>query len=107
MKIYKILLIAALSINYANATVESGNSFLKSVQSGIKTERQHLLGYVAGLYDAYEFIDVSIANCLGSEVRMSQLVDALEIYLKNNPQIRHLPMFEIFPTAVKQVFKCK
>ena len=103
----QFIFLIAIYISNAFATVESGNSFLKGLQSGNAIERQNMLGYAAGMYDAYERIDPSIAKCLGSEVLMSQLVDALQIYLKNNPQVRHYPMFDIYPVAIKQTFKCK
>jgi hypothetical protein len=105
MKKMLMMFLITLATN-SNATVETGNSFLENIQSKNSTIRQYLIGYVAGMYDAYERIDVSIRTCLGENVRMTQLVDSLEIYLKNNPQNRHHSMYVIYPIAVKSIFKC-
>jgi len=103
----KLLLILCLFSMTANATVEDGNSFLEHIDSKDSIRKQYLIGYVSGMYDAFERTDISISNCLGKVVKMSQLVDSLEIYLRNNPQMRHYPMTSIFPEAIKKQFNCK
>ena len=107
MKLKKYVLLILFSISNAYATVETGNSFLEKLQSGKPGARTYLSGYVAGLFDAYDRIEPSFAQCIGSDVRMSQIIDTLEIYLKSNPQLRHYAMFEIYSVAIKQAFNCK
>ena len=103
----KITLICILmSIGNAFATIETGNSILEKISQSDTQKRQYLIGYVAGMYDSHEIIDIGIQKCLGENIRMTQLLDALEIYLKKNPQIRHYPVSLIFPDAIKSIFVC-
>ena len=91
----------------ANALILDGNAFLEQYESKNSQSYIYLNGYVAGMYDAYELIDISIAKCLGENVRMSQIKDSIAIYLKNNPQFRHHAMVVTFPSALKIQFNCK
>lgn len=101
------ILILACFLSNANATIEDGNSFLEHLESGSTMRRQYVLGYVAGMYDSYERTDISLAECLGDRVKMGQIVDTISQYLRNNPQIRHEPLYYHYSVAIKSAFKCK
>ena len=102
----KIIGIIFLFVSFASqATVETGNSFLAHVETS-KTSisaRSYLNGYVAGMYDAHE---TKLAQCLGGNVRMTQIVDSLKIYLEKNPQTRHHEMNSLFLPAIRSQFNC-
>jgi hypothetical protein len=101
-----ITLVLTLIVTNVHATLEDGNSFLESYEQKNPNAKQYLLGYVAGMYDSFERTEPALATCIGSEVRMSQIMDSIAIYLKNNPQIRHLPIYYIYSDALKKQFKC-
>lgn len=109
-KLTKVIVIFFIGLHFSisQATVETGNTLLGSASAPDGSmKRQYLLGYIAGIYDALEMADPSLAKCLGEDVRMSQLLDAIIIYLKNNPQVRHLHPMSFIPKAIKQTFNCK
>lgn len=81
-----------------------GNEFLEMSNKKNAMTNNYLNGYAAGMYDAHE---ESLTKCVGDQVRMSQLVDSVVAYLKNNPQIRHFPVSYIYTTAIKKQFNCK
>lgn len=106
----KIIATFLLSIFFCSSgmsTTTDGNGFLEGLDSNNKMQYQFLIGYVAGMYDIYEDIDPSLSKCLGSKVKMTQIVDAVAIYLRKNPQIRHYSISEIYPSAIKEIFNCK
>ncbi len=89
------------------STVETGYSFLQKLNSNNQAEKQYLLGYVAGIYDAYENFDPSIYKCLGSSVKMSQIIDAISIYLKMNTHLQQYGIGYVFPNAIKEMYGCR
>jgi Rap1a immunity proteins len=95
-----------LFMNNANATVIDGNKFLEIHKKNTEFGNQYLIGYVAGWYDQIEVSKPDIQKCLGENVRMSQIVDAISIYLENNPQIRHYHPTAFMDLAIKKQFNC-
>lgn len=109
MKLLKsclVLMMLAFSVS-SSATVLDGNEFLERATNGGSGGKTWLYGYSAGMFDAYERSDIDLYLCLGESVKMTQIVDSIVIYLKNNPQVRHKPMYFIFPEALRKQFNCK
>ena len=89
------------------ATVMTGNEFLELYNSKTNYNLSLLNMYMAGWYDTIEASNPSLAKCIGSDVKMSQLVDTVGNYLKNNPQIRHYNLNQEYVKQIKIQFNCK
>lgn len=69
------------------------------------TDVEHLLatGYILGVVDTS-----SLKDCENMRnVKGGQLVDAVKIYLKNNPEIRQHRASYIVESIIKEKFNCK
>ena len=104
MKYFLFLLL--YSLNPAYATVMDGNEFLSNHKENTMMARQYLIGYMAGNLDALEISNPSLIKFIGPNLKMSQTVDAISVYLEKNPQIRHYAAASIIPPALKAQFKC-
>lgn len=106
-KLITVLLTTALVIaNNAYATVMDGNEFLKVHNNSDVASKQYLIGYISGTWDQYEITKPELAKCIGVSVKMSQLVDAVGLYLQANPQVRHYHPSYFVPLAIKKQFSC-
>lgn len=103
-----ILSISILLLSFSvSATVITGDKFLKHVKNfednNVTEEKIYILGYMAGMYDAYE---QELTTCVGAKVKMSSLMDAVNIYLKKNPSEREWSVDVSFVIAVKEEWGC-
>jgi hypothetical protein len=107
MKKILIVFILTLAPSVSFATVMSGNEFLEMYNSKTTYNLSLLNMYMAGWYDTIESSNPSLAKCLGNDVKMSQLVDTVGNYLKNNPQVRHYNLNQEYVKQIKIQFNCK
>lgn len=90
-----------------NATVLRGNEFLVNYEKRNDMAIVNFLnGYMAGQWDSLEVTNERLADCVGTDVRMSQLVDVVAIYLKANPEIRHQHPSKFISAAIAEKFNC-
>ena len=92
-----LLIFFSLSFNL-NAVVLTGDDYLDYVNEGTDGYINFLNGYVAGLYDTHE---AELYSCVGSDVKMSALRDAVAIFYRENPSKRQYPVTRFFVTIIK------
>ena len=92
-----LLIFFFLSFNL-NAVVLTGDDYLDYVNEGTDGYINFLNGYVAGLYDTHE---AELYPCVGSDVKMSALRDAVAIFYRENPSKRRYPVTLFFVTIIK------
>ena len=103
-----ILSISILLFSFSvSATVMTGDKFLDFVKNfednNVMEDGIFINGYMAGLYDAHE---LELTTCIGENVKMSSLRDAVAIYLKKNPSEREWSVDVNFVIAVKEEWGC-
>jgi Rap1a immunity proteins len=101
-----LLLLYTFYQPHAMATVMTGNQFLEFYSRYSAQENIYLNGYIAGVWDTMELNYPDVARCVGTEIKMSQLRDAVAIYLKKNPQILNFSLAQKLPEAIKSQFGC-
>ena len=106
-KLITVLLTAMLLVaGSAHATVMDGNEFLQIYNRSDAISIHYLRGYIGGTLDQYEITQPELTKCLGTQVKMSQLVDAVALYLQANPQVRHYHPSTFIPLSIKKQFSC-
>lgn len=62
-------------------------------------------GYVAGVSDANSGF-TGRAYCMSAEVKLTQLVDSVKLYLRDHPEERHLLASDLITSALSEKFPC-
>ena len=100
-----VFLVAVMQSSVAFSTVLSGVEFLDWDRDSRSDDKSaiFLRGYVAGLYDANEYL---LAECGGEDISMSTLVDSIRVYLRNNPSKQNSRVADIFVSAFVEEWDC-
>ena len=99
----KKLLVALLMVPaVAHAGFLDGNELFKRMTSSDVTDRIHALGYVVGVYDAYE----SDNHCAPSGVTAGQVRDVVKLYFDRNPEVRNYQADILIRDALRRVWPC-
>jgi hypothetical protein len=106
-KAFAVCAMTLMLVTCAFGTVMDGNQFLDDYKSKNPEVQSSLRGYMAGWYDQAEIDLPSLTKCIGPNVKMSQLVDSVALYLEKNPQVRHFHPSAFIPDAIKTQFKCQ
>lgn len=112
-KIFFCILLSLLAID-ANAQFRDGNRLLSELESSSSVERTNALNYIIGAFDTINEVDMALNKdtknfmfCQPQNMTAGQLSDMVKNYLKNNPQIRHMPGPEIVWQVLRIAFPCK
>ena len=81
----------------------TGNDLLRLMQSSDFQEKAVAMGYVAGAIDMGDQIIFCSPN---GRVTIGQTRDILQIYLENNPALRHLPADALIIDVFKKLWPC-
>ena len=103
-----VLLLATITFCISSkATVLNGNRFLSHYQKVDQINTAIFLnGYLGGQWDSLEQTNKPLTDCVGPNVKMSQLVDIVGIYLQQNPQVRHFHPNAFIEYAIAESFGC-
>ena len=106
MRFALLFAITTIAIS-SKATVLNGNEFLAYYKNIDQVNIANFLnGYVAGQWDSLEYTNETLTDCVGPDIKMSQLVDVIGIYLQQNPQVRHFHPNAFIEYAIAQSFGC-
>lgn len=92
----------------ARADFLDGNKFFEMCNDNKSNADANFSGgYVAGFYDYLTLIpEMAKTSCPSSKITTSQMRDVFCIYLKNNPQNRHLPAAALAQNAITAAWPC-
>lgn len=86
----------------AHAEFFSGNELLNKMDSQVASERSLALGYIAGINDNQQGINI----CAPASVTLGQMNDIVHKILVDVPQSRHLSADLFVIGALKAVWPC-
>jgi hypothetical protein len=100
------LLIAMLMIPaMARAEFETGNSLYQRLNDTNLMEKMFALGYIGGVYDAYQHIFHCPPN--NSGITLGQVNDIVKKHLELNPAQRHRTADQLIKEALQKVWPCQ
>jgi hypothetical protein len=107
-KVFLIGLVAAvvMGLSSASAGYFDGNklNWCCSSPAGSPPEAE-CYGYVAGVADTNSGFSGG-AYCMSTEVKLTQLVDSVKLYLRDHPEERHLLASDLVTSALSEKFPC-
>ena len=87
----------------AHAEFETGNKLYQNMTSESRMENMYALGYVGGVFDAYQHM----FHCPpANSVTLGQVFDIVKNYLAANPSTRHKTADHLVKEALKKVWPC-
>ena len=66
----------------------------------------HCGGYIGGVVDAFDTARVFCVPQGETDVKSGQLVEVVKLYLRDHPEMRHLPAADLVTAAIKEKFPC-
>ena len=99
----KILAALLFVPSMAMAEFETGNKLYQNMTSNSVSEKMYAIGYVAGVFDAYQHVYICPpANSL----TLGQVHDLFKQYLEYNPAIRHRTADAIIKEVLEKTWPC-
>lgn len=87
----------------AMAEFETGNKIYQHMTSNITGERMYAMGYVAGVFDAWQHV----SHCPPSNaLTLGQVHDLVKNYLEFNPAIRHRTADVLIKEILQKTWPC-
>lgn len=87
----------------AMAEFQTGNQLYQKITSSIVGEQMYAMGYVAGVFDAWQHID----HCPPANVlTLGQVYDMVKNHLEANPSTRHRTADMIIRDVLKRTWPC-
>lgn len=87
----------------AMAEFETGNKIYQHMISSSSAERMYSMGYVAGVFDAWQHI----SHCPPtSNVTLGQVHDLVKNYFEYNPAIRHRTADVLIKEVLQKTWPC-
>lgn len=102
--IWKIIIVLLLLPNpFARAEFETGNKLYQNMTSNSTGEKMYAIGYVAGVFDAWQHI----SHCPPTNnVTLGQVHDLIKNYLEYNPAIRHRTADVLIKEVLQKTWPC-
>lgn len=108
MRNYTIILI--LSFVAGNSHATTGNDYFKNCKDYINSDfALWCIGYVQGYGESISFYGQKKQiekYCLPQGATTDQAIDVVNLYLTNNPQLRHQHLPKLIGAALSKAFPC-
>ena len=94
---------------YANEEITSGNKFYVTCQD--KKRLPVCVGYIAGVADAYVWLEKDKKSCISrrledSDITADQLYDVVMKHLRDNPETRDQPAIQLIIKSMSSITGC-